>query len=285
MAGIQFWPEMQPFPEWLAAAQAGHRQMVTIFTNVIFDTSLVHANTLFADMFDWLRALQPVMRTRADTLFVIRAHPDEDRPGKASRESVAEWFRSSGLAAQTNVAFIGPTDYISSYDLIERSKLVLVYNSSTGLEASILGVPVLCAGRARYSQIDPGLLPANRVEYLAQLNGLLEGPSLNASPALVRRARKFLHHELFQVSLDFSAYLNPYPTIPGMVTFSEFEPASLQSDPIFSMLGRGSWKGQPSPPHLALKRRPGRRSYDAEGRAPSSWLSFRPPAVGTHYPL
>jgi hypothetical protein len=243
MAGVQFWPEMQPFPERLATTQAGHRQMVTIFTNVIFDTSLVHANTVFADMFDWLEALQPVMRAQPDTLFVIRAHPDEDRPGKVSRESVAEWVRSSGLGTRSNVAFLGPTDYISSYELIERSKFVLVYNSSTGLEASILGVPVLCAGRARYTTIDPGLLPANRQAYLAQLNSMLAVPSLSVSPDLVRRARKFLYNELFQASLDFSAYLRPYPSIPGMVTLSEFEPTSLESDPIFPMLGRGILEG------------------------------------------
>ena len=243
MAGVQFWPEMQPFPEWLAAARAGHRQMVTIFTNVIFDTSLVHANTVFADMFDWLEALQPVIRAQADTLFVIRAHPDEDRPGKVSRESVAEWFRSSGLAARSNVAFVGPTDYVSSYELIERSNLVLVYNSSTGLEAAILGVPALCAGRARYTQIEPGLLPANRQAYLAQLNSQLHEASLTASPDLIRRARKFLYNELFQASLDFSAYLEPYPSISGMVTLSEFEPASLEVDPIFPMLGRGILEG------------------------------------------
>ena len=253
MAGIRFWPEMQPFPEWLAAAQAGHRQMVTIFTNVIFDTSLVHANIVFADMFDWLEAIQPVVRANADTLFVIRAHPDEDRPGKVSRESVAEWFRSSGLATHSNVAFLGPTDYVSSYELIERSNLVLVYNSSTGLEATILGVPALCAGRARYTTIDPGLLPANRQAYLAQLNSLLAAPSLSASPDLVRRARKFLYNELFQASLDFSAYLEPYPSISGMVTLSEFEPASLESDPIFPMLGRGILEGAAfaAPPRAA----------------------------------
>ncbi|MGH2620987.1 MAG: hypothetical protein ACRDHG_10525, partial [Anaerolineales bacterium] len=54
-----------------------------------------------------------------------------------------------------------------------------------------------------------------------------------------RRARQFLYYELFQASLDFSSYLTPYPSIPGMVTLSEFEPASLVSDPIFPMLGRG----------------------------------------------
>ncbi len=253
MAGIRFWPEMQPFPEQLAATRARHRQMVTIFTNVIFDTSLVHANTVFADMFEWLEALLPVMRSHPDTLFVIRAHPDEDRPGKVSRESVAEWFQVRGLEALSNLAFLGPSDYISSYELIERSKLVLVYNSSTGLEASILGVPVLCAGRARYSTVDPRLLPASRQAYLAQLNGLLGGPSLPASPDLVRRARKFLFHELFQASLDFSRYLTPYPSIPGMVSLSEFDPASLESDPIFPMLGRGILEGAAfaAPPRAA----------------------------------
>jgi len=97
------------------------------------------------------------------------------------------------------------------------------------------------------------LLPANRQAYLAQLNSLLAAPSLSASPDLVRRARKFLYNELFQASLDFSAYLEPYPSISGMVTLSEFEPASLESDPIFPMLGRGILEGAAfaAPPRAA----------------------------------
>ena len=41
--------------------------------------------------------LSGVIQENREILFVIRAHPDEDRPGKESMETVAAWFETSGL--------------------------------------------------------------------------------------------------------------------------------------------------------------------------------------------
>ncbi|MFH1523815.1 MAG: hypothetical protein ABIF04_02525, partial [Chloroflexota bacterium] len=80
MAGIEFWSEMHSLPDELTRKTAVHQQVVAIFTNVIFDTTQLHANILFEDMFAWLDALLDVFRMHPETLFVIRAHPDEARP-------------------------------------------------------------------------------------------------------------------------------------------------------------------------------------------------------------
>ncbi len=227
MAGIDFWPEIQPPPAWLEARLAGFRQLAVVFTNVVFDTSQIHANTLFRDMFAWLEDVRKAIDAHPDTLFLIRAHPDEDRPGKESQQSVAAWFAESGLRQAPNVVFLGPSDYVSSYDLIRRAKLVLVYNSSVGLEASIAGVPVLCAGRARYTQVPTVFLPGSRREYGLALQALLDAPAIAAPPPFAANARRFLHHELFHASLDLSEFLLDEPGFPGMVHFRPFEPRRL----------------------------------------------------------
>ena len=56
MAGIRFWPEMRGLDEAFLQKAAGFRQIVPVFTNVIYDTSQVHANTVFPHMFAWLDA-------------------------------------------------------------------------------------------------------------------------------------------------------------------------------------------------------------------------------------
>ena len=73
---------------------AEFKQIVPIFTNVIFDTSQPHANTVFEDMFAWLDMALDVIRAHPETLFVIRAHPDETRVRKSSRETVEGWVAS-----------------------------------------------------------------------------------------------------------------------------------------------------------------------------------------------
>ena len=82
MAGIRFWPEMKPLGESFWARASQFSQIVPVFTNVVFDTSQRHANTIFTDMFEWLDSVREIIQSHPETFFVIRAHPDEGRKGK-----------------------------------------------------------------------------------------------------------------------------------------------------------------------------------------------------------
>ncbi|MCI0876750.1 MAG: hypothetical protein J4N76_09330, partial [Chloroflexi bacterium] len=172
-------------------------------------------------------------------------HPDENRPGKESRQSVADWFESSGLSERTNVTFIGPDERISSYELIERSSYVLVYNSSVGLEAAILGKAVLCAGRARYTQAKTVFMPSDRAEYFRQLENLLESSLIEVPPEFAENGRRLLYQELFRSSIDLSDFLIPYPSLPGMVLLRDFEPQILKEHPSLETIRRGVLDGAP----------------------------------------
>ena len=244
MAGVQFWPEIETLPDWLVSKIAGFESMVSVFTNVAFDTSQVHANIIFEHMFEWLDALSSVVKETPETLFVIRAHPDEDRPGKESKESVAAWFESSGLGGRENVVFIAPAEKVSSYELIERAQLVLVYNSSIGLEAAIQGQPVLCAGRARYAEAEASFFPGNREEYLRMLNDFLAAPSIEVPDQFAKNGKLFMYRELYQASLDLSDFLQPYPSMQGMVSFREFEPGLLTEHPSLRAISHGVLEGK-----------------------------------------
>ena len=245
MAGIRFWPEIQPPPASLLEALGRFPSTVTVFTNVIFDTSQVHANTLFPSMFAWLDDLLGLVEAHGDTLFIVRAHPDEDRPGKASRQSVADWARQHGLAGRPNVFFFGPSDYVNSYALIERSKFVLVYNSSVGLEATLLGVPVLCAGRARFTQWPTVTFPTSRQDYDRTLQAFLNAPSLAFDEAQRVQARRFLHDELFKASIDLSPFLQPFDLAPGMVQLTPFQPTDFLASAEAQLLADGILQGKP----------------------------------------
>lgn len=207
MAGIRFWPEMRSLDSAFLDQAANFRQVVTVFTNVIFDTSQTFANSLFEDMFDWLDSLLDVVRQHPETLFVIRAHPDESRPGKESRQSVSMWAQSRQVTNLSNVRFVTPQEYISSYDLIHKSKFVLVYNSSIGLEASLMGIPVLCAGRARYTQYPTVFFPENQKAYWQQMDLFLSQEKVEIPAEHQRWARIFLFYQLFRVSLPVEEFL------------------------------------------------------------------------------
>ena len=223
MAGVQFWPEMsQLSPAFLEKAK-GFKQVVPVFTNVIFDTSQVHANLIFEHMFAWLDYVFEVARQNPDTLFVFRAHPDEAREGKASEESVADWAALRHIESLENVLFVPPDEFINSYDLIRMAKFVLVYNSTIGMEASILGATVLSAGKARYTASNVLYFPRDRQAYEDMLRTFLEAESLVAPAEHRENARRFLYYQLYRSSLPFGAFLEPDKHWAGYVMLKNFD--------------------------------------------------------------
>lgn len=223
MAGIQFWPEMSSLDSVLIEKIEGFQQVVPIFTNVIFDTSQPHANVVFSDMFAWLDKVLKVIKAHPETLFVIRAHPDESRPGKASEESVENWIMDKGVDQLPNVVFVASDQYFSSYEMIQRAKFVMMYNSTIGMEASIMGVPVLCAGKARFTQLDTVFFPHSQREYMATLEEFLSAERITAQENHRINARRFLYFQLYRTSLPFDAFLEPDETLPGYVRLKEFD--------------------------------------------------------------
>ncbi len=209
MAGIQFWPEMRSLDNAFLSKAARFKQIVPVFTNVIFDTSQPHANHVFTDMFAWLDLILEMIRTHPETLFVIRAHPDETRLRKESLETVQAWVEANGVNLLENVIFIAPKEYLSSYELINQSKFVMFYNSTIGLEASILGVPALCSGKARFTQYETVFFPTSVEEQRRTIQEFLDAESIQMPREHILNARRFLYFQLFKSSLPFGDFLRP----------------------------------------------------------------------------
>ena len=209
MAGIKFWADMKGLDGSFLQKAAQFKQIVPVFTNVIFDTSQPHANTVFEDMFDWLDMIYEIIREHSNTLFVIRAHPDELRVRKSSRETVEGWVSSRGVDKEPNVVFVGPREALSSYELIQRSKFVMIYNSTIGLEASIMGAAVLCAGKARFTQYPIVFFPQTVDEVRRKMKEFLEAKKIEVPAEFKRNARRFLYYQLFRTSLPFEDFLEP----------------------------------------------------------------------------
>jgi hypothetical protein len=247
MADVQFWPSMDGLSEETLADIKRYKQLVPIFTNVIFDTSQPHSNVLFTDMFTWLDSLLPVFKKNPKTLFVIRAHPDETRPGKSSQETVAEWAIHREITTYKNVRFINPEQYLSSYDLIKKSKFILIYNSTIGLEASILGKPVLSAGRARFTQYPTVYFPKTRAAYQKKLDEFLKIKTIKPLPSHQIQARRFLYYQLFRTSLPFEKYLEPDGIWRGFVRLSDFHADDLkvENSETMRILTEGVINGRP----------------------------------------
>jgi hypothetical protein len=223
MAGIRFWSEISKLGQDFLGLAAGFKQIVPVFTNVIFDTSQPHSNTIFPHMFAWLDMILEIARQHRETLFVIRAHPDETRPGKESRESVSQWIQDNQVEKLPNILYVDAQKPLSSYELIQRSKFIMIYNSTIGLEASILGKPVLCGGRSRFTQISTVFFPSTQEKYREMAEEFLNVKSIEVPTEFLLNARKFLYYQLFYSSLPFGEFLEDDGVWPGFVRLRSFK--------------------------------------------------------------
>lgn len=210
MGGVRFWPEMTSLGDEFAAKASQYQQVVSIFTNTVYDTSQVTANTVFSSMFDWLEETLKLARNWPNTLFIVRAHPDEFRQGvQKSCELVADWLEEKGLLSIENLLFIPPTQHISSYELVKVSKFCLVYNSTIGLEAVILGIPAICGGKTKYSAVSFVRCFDSPAEYLSQVSASLAADKITFPPEWRDEARRFFYYLFFKASLDLSRCVEP----------------------------------------------------------------------------
>jgi hypothetical protein len=244
MAGIRFWPEMKALDPVFLEKAARFKQIVPIFTNVIFDTSQPHSNVVFKDMFAWLDMLLDLMRSHADTLFVLRAHPDEKRVGKVCLETVSDWVAANNVGELENVVFVDSLEYISSYELIERSKFIMIYNSTIGMEAAIMGKAVLCGGKSRFTPHEIVFFPDTPAGYRRQAEEFLAAQQVQVPNRFRENARRFLYTLLYRSSLPFDAFLEA-SLVPGVVQLKRFNWQDVASSPVLKSVVRGLVEGTP----------------------------------------
>jgi hypothetical protein len=238
MAGIRFWPEMKPLDSLFLEKTERFKQIIPIFTNVIFDTSQPHSNTVFTGMFSWLDQLLSVIKAHPETLFILRAHPDEKRAGKSSVESVANWVSRHQADQLENLVFVDSLEYISSYDLIRRSKFILIYNSTIGMEAAVMGKVVLAAGRARFSPYHMVYFPQTPVEYFHMVENFLGCESLEVPQEFQLNARRFLYYLLYRAVIPFNDFLEP-SLVPGVIKLRRFTWQDINRSKPLQVIVRG----------------------------------------------
>lgn len=121
------------------------------FTNVSFDTAVVLRDIGYGDMFEWLEHIVSWASMQPNVELDVRAHPAETRiRGFESSDLAIDFLTERFPDLPPNIRFHGPESTIDSYALIQASTAVLVYSSTIGFEAALLGQPVLVSADVHY---------------------------------------------------------------------------------------------------------------------------------------
>jgi hypothetical protein len=101
-------------------------------------------NLVFSSQIEWVEWLFEYAKTREDIQIIIRVHPREF-PINNKGERSAHSYKLECIFDKKphNVIINLPSDRIPVYELMMKADVVLVAWSSAGLEASMLGIPVV----------------------------------------------------------------------------------------------------------------------------------------------
>jgi hypothetical protein len=133
----------------------------------------------------------------------LRLHPNGIN--KSRREKGRERRKLQGYKAKfPDIQIYGPDSKVSSYTLINSSSLVIVWNSTVGLEACYMGRPVVNLNASEWDEFIP-ILSVKSESALSYLETKLKDPSRNDCVNFIS-ARMALDKDLknFKYSVQYS---------------------------------------------------------------------------------
>jgi hypothetical protein len=106
----------------------------------------------------------------------------------------------------------------------------MVYNSSIGLEATLLGKAVLCGGNARYTSFNTVYFPDSPEAYRNQAEAFLDVEAeIEVPDEFVTNARRFMYYQFFKASLPFDEFIEEHAK-PGYVRLKPIDWRQLKPD-------------------------------------------------------
>lgn len=167
------------------------KAVAVAFTNVTWDLATAGRDVAFTGVFDWVSATIHALADLPDAHLVIRAHPAE--ASVQTRERIVDQISRTWPAGLPGVTLIEPEQPLAARDLAAMADLVLVYNSTTGIEVAAQGSPVLLCGKPHFRGRGFTIDVSTRGEYGQWLATWAGGAPIAAPDGAAGLARRYTH--------------------------------------------------------------------------------------------
>ncbi len=181
------------------------KPVIGLLTNVAWDAQLHYPANAFKSMLDWLVQTCQYFDKRRDLQLLIRVHPAEISGFPPSRQPVLGELRKVIPELPPNIVVVPPESELSTYALMSLCNSVIIYGTTTGVELTSRGIPVIVAGEAWIRNKGLTCDASSPDEYFRILDGLPFSSGLDAG--MIARARRYAYHFFFNrmIPLPFIA--------------------------------------------------------------------------------
>jgi len=175
------------------------RPVILLATNVLGDSLTLGRNTFANSMAAWIAETVRFLAGKPEVQLVMRVHPGERLThGRSMVDVVNEALPS----IPEHIHVIGPMEKVNTYDLMDVASLGLVYTTTTGMEMSMNGIPVIACGETHYAKRGFTLDPQSWGEYYNMLDAAIKEPK-RLTPEQVEVAWEYAYRFFFEYPLPF----------------------------------------------------------------------------------
>jgi len=142
-----------------------------LFTNLIWDSAVYGQDTIFTNMYSWIKTTIDFFVQNPTKNLVIRIHPAEVRiTWWQTRYSTLDFINLNFDVLPSNIKIIEPANSASSYELMKIADVGLIYTSTAGLEMGILNKPVISSANGHFSGLNLIYEAHSKMNYIDLLN-------------------------------------------------------------------------------------------------------------------
>jgi len=175
------------------------RPIFLLATNVLGDSLTLGRNTFAKSMAAWIAETVRFLAGKPEVQLVMRVHPGERLThGRSMVDVVNEELPS----IPEHIHVIGPMEKVNTYDLMDIASLGLVYTTTTGMEMSMNGIPVIACGETHYAKRGFTLDPQDWGEYCDMLENAINKPR-RLSQKQIETAWEYAYRFFFEYPLPF----------------------------------------------------------------------------------
>ena len=177
------------------------RPVVLLTTNVLGDSLTLGRNLFAASMAEWITKTVQYFVTHTDMQLVVRVHPGERLTHGLSMVDV---INAALPELPAHIHVVKPLEKVNTYDIMEIASLGLVYTTTTGMEMSMNGIPVVACGETHYRKRGFTFDPNSWDEYFGTLDNLFTNlPISRLTDSQIETAWEYAYRFFFEYPIPF----------------------------------------------------------------------------------
>jgi len=180
---------------------------IVVALNLRWDSAALCRRHLFASVGDWLAQLVAWVEAHPMARLAIRQHPCEKLATHRGTDDFGKLLARHPRLAD-RATYISAHDTINTYDLMAGAKVVLPFTSRVGIEAAMLGKPVILGSRCFYEACGFTSSPATIDDYFAAISEALDGKRIVSEES---RERACVAYYLTECCLDLKTRFTAEP--------------------------------------------------------------------------